>query len=216
MINIRNILIILLLIIILSFLVWFFFIKREKYNLKIYTESDTKSDTKYNGVVLFDIDGTLSTGIENEKVVQYFIDRNYVVGISTAGAMYFPGNLLSFTWMPHNLYNWMEKHNFDTFNNVASGILCGKYNPEAFEHNNERNDLDIYNMFGWRKGLTLAKTAEKYGITDPTKMYLLDNDPSYLKGISIYNPKFNLICAGKPCGKTNMGMHTILPKLLLN
>lgn len=170
----------------------------------LYLKKD--SGKEYKGIVLFDIDGTLSTGLQNEKVVQYFIDRKYAVGISTAGAMYHPSNLLEFAWMPMNLYNWMEQHNFNTFNNVGSGILCGQYKPEAF---NERNDLDLYNMLGWRKGLTLSKTSELYGITDPKKMILLDNDPSYIKGLSLYNPNFNVICAGKPCSDNHMSMSTI-------
>jgi hypothetical protein len=181
----------------------------------LYLKKDSGKDTynhpKYKGIVLFDIDGTLSTGLQNEKVVQYFIDRKYAVGISTAGAMYHPNNLLEFAWMPMNLYNWMEQHNFNTFNNVGSGILCGQYNPEAFNNSNERNDLDLYNMLGWRKGLTLAKTAELYDITDPKKMILLDNDPSYIKGLSLYNSNFNVICAGKPCSDNHMSMYTISP-----
>lgn len=193
----------------LLLLCWFLFKKQEKYPI-------IENKFKYKGIVLFDIDGTLTTGFENEKVVQYFIDRNYVVGISTAGSMYHPDNLLNFSWMPKNLYYWMEKHNFDTFNNVMSGILCGEYNPEAFNDNIRRNDLDIYNMLGWRKGLTLEMTAKKYGISNPKEMFLLDNDPSYLRGLSLYNPYFNLICAGKPCSKYHMGMHSILPYIEYN
>lgn len=176
-----------------------------------YNKRDKFNGPQYKGIVLFDIDGTLTTGLENEKVVQYFIDRKYAVGISTAGAMYHPSNLMSFNWMPKNLYQWMEKHNFNTFNNVGSYILCGVYNPEAFNAIEERNDLDLYNMLGWRKGLTLSKTAQLYGITNPKKMILLDNDPSYIRGLSLYNPKFNIICAGKPCSNNHMGLHTIAP-----
>ena len=179
---------------------------------KIYrSKRDNFVAPSYNGIVLFDIDGTLTTGFENEKVVQYFLDRNYAVGISTAGSIYHPSNLMDFPWMPKNLYDWMEKHSFNTFNNVGSYILCGVYNPEAFNNINERNDLDLYNMLGWRKGLTLMSTAQLYGITDPRKMILLDNDPSYIRGLRLYNPKFNIICAGKPCSQNHMGMHTILP-----
>lgn len=176
-----------------------------------YNKRDKFTGPKYKGIVLFDIDGTLTSGLENEKVVQYFIDRNYAVGISTAGAMYHPENLMSFQWMPKNLYQWMKKHNFNTFNNVGSYILCGVYNPEAFNDIGERNDLDLYNILGWRKGLTLSKTAQLYGITNPEKMILLDNDPSYIRGLTLYNPKFNIICAGKPCSNNHMGMHTIIP-----
>ena len=100
----------------------------------------------------------------------------------------------------------MNKHNFDTFNNVVSGILCGKYNPGAFNNN---INLDIYTILGWKKGLTLEKSAEKYGILDPTKMFMFDNDSSYLNGLSMYNPQFNLVCAGKPCDINNMSMNTI-------
>ena len=164
----------------------------------------------YNGLIIFDIDGTLTTGIDNYEVVQYFLDKNYAVGISTSGAIYHPRNLLSFSWMPINLYIFMENHNFDTFNNVTAGILCGKYNPSAYVSN---PNLDIYKNKGWLKGISLEITGRRYGLP-PEKIFLFDNDPNYLNGCFLYNNRFNLVCAGKPCGKENLSIYNVLNPIL--
>ena len=68
---------------------------------------------------------------------KYFIDRKYAVGISTAGAMYHPSNLMSFNWMPKNLYQWMEKHNFNTFNKFSFFVFTYKsiLQPQTFTSN---------------------------------------------------------------------------------
>ena len=81
-------------------------------------ESYEESDSQFKGMCLFDIDDTLTTGTENEKVVQLCIDSGYAVGISTANPFYTPQTVRFFKWMPSNLYNFMLEHNFDTFNNV--------------------------------------------------------------------------------------------------
>ena len=161
----------------------------------------------YNGLVLFDIDGTLTTGTENESVVQYFLDRGYAVGISTAGAMYNPKNIMNFPWMPKNLWFFMVRNNFDTFNNVMSNILCGKFDPSTYNAN--MDNVSISNILGWKKGLSMKKTAEIYNITNPKQIILLDNDPDYISGVKYYNPNFSVICAGKPCSNENLSMKTI-------
>lgn len=165
-----------------------------------------KRPYNFESLVLFDIDGTLNTGIENDEVVQFFLDRNYAVGISTANPSYHPRNLMSFDWMPANLYMFMANHNFNTFNNVGSNILCGEYNPEMYNYD---LNTDMYTSIGVRKGISLGETAYKYGITDPKKCFLFDNDPAYLHGCFLYNNQFNLVCAGRPCGKENMSTNTI-------
>ena len=166
----------------------------------------------YNGLVLFDIDGTLSDGIENYEVVQYFLDRNYAVGISTAGKIYTTDNIKNYNWMPENLYNFMLKHNFNTFNNVSSNIICGKYNSDIFNIKKNIDNIDnidnIYEKIGYLKGITLYETAKIYKITN-NKIFLLDNDPNYIKGINIYNNKYKNICAGKPCSNNNLSLKTL-------
>ena len=83
----------------------------------------------FKGLILFDIDGTLTTGIENEKVVDMCIKKGYAVGICTAGSMYKMENLKSFNWMPYNLWDFIRQHDDVTFNNVASNIIAGKKRP---------------------------------------------------------------------------------------
>ena len=61
---------------------------------------------KYKGLVLFDIDDTLTTGLDNYNVVQYCIDEGWAVGICTAGSIYNMDNLKKYPynrWMPSNL-----------------------------------------------------------------------------------------------------------------
>ena len=169
-------------------------------NYKIINPPKEEPQPKYKGLCLFDIDGTLTTGYDNEKSVDICLKAGYAVGISTAGSLYHPDNLLSFSWMPKNLYNWMKEHNFDTFNNVASDILAGEYNPEGYAHIKNRYRGHI--IWGLLKGHSLTTTAAKYNITDDTQMILFDNDPGFLQGLRKYNKNFNLVCAGDPCGDT--------------
>ena len=169
------------------------FRKKDKYiSTEIFPERNN-----FRGICLFDIDGTLTDGLDNENVVQECIDAGYAVGISTAGSMYKTTNLKYFPWMPRNLYDFMEKRNFDTFNNVNDHVLCGKNSM------NEYDNLfvpDGVSVWGIRKALALEKTAKNLGITEPNKMIMFDNDPGYLDGMRLVNPGFTLICAGQPCG----------------
>ena len=155
----------------------------------------------YKGLCLFDIDGTLSTGTENEKVVQYCLDRGYAVGIATAGSMYTPSNLTLYSWMPKNLYHFMEMNEFDTFNNVASGILTGRHNSAAYTQTLTRKPPEIF-WPGWLKGVALEKTGLHYGLSDPASLILFDNDPSFISGTKKYNSNFKVVCAGMPCNGT--------------
>ena len=155
---------------------------------------------KWKGICLFDIDGTLTTGINNSESIDLCIKAGYVVGISTAGAMYTPDKLLlSFDWMPKNLYNFMKHNDFKTFNNVASGIITGKYDSSAYQDiRNKFKNQHI--MWGLLKARSIIRTAKLYNIFDFNKMILFDNDPLFLKGLHIYNPEIRGICAGMPCG----------------
>ena len=174
-----------------------------------FSVSQISPQQKWKGVCLFDIDGTLTTGINNEESIELCINAGYAVGITTAGAMYTPDNLMSFDWMPKNLHIFMQNNGFNTFNNVASGIITGKYDSSEYQ--------DIINkfqgqhvMWGLLKAKSLINTAKLYNITDFNKMILFDNDPLFLKGLQMYHPDLKGICAGKPCGPC------MTPKLIRN
>jgi len=152
----------------------------------------------WNGLCLFDIDGTLTTGIDNEKSVELCLQAGYAVGITTSGAMYTPDNLMNFTWMPKNLYDFMEKHEFNTFNNVASNIITGKYDPSIYQDIRKRF-WGRHEMWGILKGKSLVVTANLYDINHKN-IVLFDNDPGFLDGLSMYNPDIKGVCAGNPCG----------------
>lgn len=154
----------------------------------------------YKGLCLFDIDGTLSAGVDNERVVQYCLDKGYAVGISTAGGMYHLLNLDSWPWMPGNLYDFMASRDFDTFNNVANGILSGSQNIPAFQSSMAGKPKHAF-WPGWLKGMVLQETGKRYGITNPKKLIMFDNDPNYLNGLRAHNPDYTLVCAGQPCGE---------------
>jgi len=158
----------------------------------------TPISPRFRGLCMFDIDGTLTTGRDNYNVVQACIDNGYAVGISTAGAMYHPGNLNTFQWMPSNLYNWMSLFGWVTFSNVGSLILMGKPNREIFIQTAQRAGVSMHN-WGWLKGLTMVHTAKSLGLP-PDSVILFDNDPGYIYGVKQFNPSLRVVCAGEPCG----------------
>jgi len=169
------------------------------------------TDVPYKGLCLFDIDGTLTTGRDNALSVDICLQAGYAVGISTAGPGYTPDNVKQFDWMPDNLYSFMRDRNFDTFNNVGSGILGGVYNPQAYKDIKDRFGGQ-HKVWGLMKGRSLEDTAMRYQIKDPKKMVLFDNDPGFLEGLGIYNPNFRLVCAGSPCGE-KMSPQTVMDAL---
>ena len=149
----------------------------------------------YKGICLFDVDDTLTLGTENYDVVQLCLDAGYAVGISTANPSYTPTTIKSKNWMPTNLYNFMVQNKFNTFNNVSTFYLNGKIQINEYI----KNQPSEYTI-GWRKGLSLISTAKLYGITDPNKMILFDDNRDYLKGILSYNNKVKAVCSGPDCG----------------
>ena len=97
--------------------------------------------------------------------------------------------------MPTNLYDFMARTQFNTFNNVSTFYLNGKIQKDAYI----KNQPSEY-VLGWRKGLSLVSTANLYGITDPKKMILFDDSRDFLKGILNYNNKVKAVCSGPGCG----------------
>ena len=91
----------------------------------------------------------------------------------------------------------MLQHQFDTFNNVSSFYLNGKIQKNVYQSHPPVRDI---NILGWRKGISLVLTANLYGITDPNKMILFDDNKGYLSGILSYNNKVKAICSGPDCG----------------
>ena len=163
-------------------------------------ETFLKKQTAFKGICLFDIDNTLTTGTENERVVDICLNAGYAVGISTANPSYNPHTIMFFKWMPKNLYNFMIEHDFDTFNNVSSLYLNGKINKTAYQKI-ESNLPENVNIYGWRKGFTLLETAKIYNIEDTSKMLLFDDDRGYIDGIKAFTGnRVKVICSGDDCG----------------
>jgi len=176
-------------------------------NSEEYNPILTSVKPEFEGLCLFDIDGTfnLNNANENELIVQYILGKNYAVGLCTAGAIYHPGNVLNYPWMPINLYNFMEGRNFDTFSNVGSGMLCGKDGRQEYNkilHKEHKN-------WGHKKGLALEATHKILGITDPRKVIMFDNDPEFIAGIQEHNPNFKVICVGEPCQGGSLNLDKI-------
>lgn len=167
------------------------------YKLETYLEQKPK----FNGICLFDVDDTLTTGTENEKVVDICLKAGYAVGISTANSLYTPYTIQFFQWMPKNLYDFMVQHNFDTFNNVSSLYLNGKINKSAYDKVDTNFPVKSPTLYGWRKGFSLVSTANLYGITDMSKMILFDDNRNYIEGIKAFTDnKAMVICSGHDCG----------------
>ena len=174
----------------------------DKFKESIYPEYK-----KYKGLCLFDVDGTLTSCSreENELAVEQCLKAGYAVGINTAGAVYTTDNIIGYdNWMPRNLYNFMEKHNFDTFNNVASKLLQGCLNEKAYRDASKKCSKNM--LPGYLKGFALEKTAHAYGITDPSKMIIFDDLEWFIQGIKQYNDKLVCVCAGLDCGR-RMGQY---------
>ena len=152
--------------------------------------------SEYKGLVFFDIDGTLAVdGQDNESIVQACIDYGFAVGICTAGRVYTMQNLLSYHWMPRNLYDFIRKHNDITFSNVASGVLMGKLNPNAYSILPNQHP-------GYLKGFAMIETGKAIGITKPESIILCDDQESYLQNALNYNPQLNVVCVnGENCYK---------------
>jgi len=159
----------------------------------------TIQSTRFKGLVLFDVDGTLTTGTNNEEIVEMCINDGWAVGICTAGYIYNMDNLLNFSWMPKNLHNFIKQYGNVTFNNTASGFLLGKLNREAYEKVDMALPPNI-NIMGFRKGFALTHTGHALGITDPKFLVLCDDMNSFIKGALTFNPGIQIVCSGADCG----------------
>lgn len=158
------------------------------------------------GLCMFDLDGTLSDGIENSRVVQACIDNGYEVGIVTAGGRYTIDTLSDYPWIPKNLLERMKQTGFITFNNVVRNILAGRERVDAYTKIDAQLPAGI-NIYGWRKGLACTGTADLLGITG--KIIVFDDLPLYLNGIKSYNPNIHTVCAGFECGGSALSMSTL-------
>ena len=185
------------------------FLTKDSYNTQNQgTTPERGRSENFKGLCLFDIDGTLTTGHDNSKSVDICLKNGWAVGISTAGAMYKPENLLSFSWMPPNLFEFMKKYNWVTFNNVAAGIYAGKYkNQPNLDHMGHKKwgILKGYSLLDSAKYLNLEKGKEK--------LILFDNDPLFLQGLS-YQKDLIGICAGYPCSKQNVLNPNLVNKVI--
>ena len=146
---------------------------------------------KYNGLVLFDIDGTLTPNSANYNflIVQTCIDKNFAVGICTANNRYSMENLLTFDWMPTNLYNFICKERNITFNNVGSQVLMGKTGKKYYSKL-------LHQHPGYLKGFALEKTANILGITNHNCMILCDDDQTYIEYALKYKSNINIVNCG--------------------
>lgn len=177
------------------------FIKNNQTNntnlsLNITTNNNTK---KFKGLALFDIDDTLTTGINNQEIVQYFIDNEWAVGICTANAYYTMENIMKFPWMPENLYNFIKQYNNITFNNVGAEIFLGQKNKNIANALFDKTPTG-YDVFGFKKGYALEKTAQAIGINNPKCMILFDDLTPFIKAVHAYNPNLITVCSGANCG----------------
>lgn len=178
-------------------------LKWYKRNYNLIKTSDDKNSKKFKGLVLFDIDGTLTTGKNNEAVVQLCIDNDWAVGICTAGSIYSMENLLNYDWMPRNLYDFIVEHNNITFNNVSSEYLMGKLNKDAYTHLHKYMPIILRYwypfVYGFRKGFALTETAKALGIENGS-LILCDDLRIFIEGALTYNNNIKIVCAGEDCG----------------
>jgi len=168
---------IIFLLLIIPFLIFYIFAKKRDFK-------------KYNGLVLFDIDGTLTPNSANYNflLVQTCINENFAVGICTANRRYSMKNILTFDWMPINLYNFISKQKNITFNNVSNQVLMGETTEQYFKLLNQHP--------GYLKGFALEKTANTLGIINPSCMILCDDDNGYIEYALKYKSDINIVNCG--------------------
>ena len=179
----------------MSILFVFLFLVIIPFLIVLFENNKDNFSNNYKGLVLFDIDGTLTSNSaqNNYSIVQACIDNSFAVGICTAGSVYSMENILSYNWMPKNLYDFIVKEDKITFNNVGSKILMGKPNQLSYSN--------LYNQHpGFLKGFALEKTANALGITNPKRMILCDDDIGFIEHFLRYNPNLTVVCSGVSCG----------------
>ena len=81
--NLKEILIIILIAILVIIPSYLLFSHKESY-------LNEKSNKLYEGLILFDIDGTLTVNSkeQNYEIVDYCLNKNFAVGVTTAGSIY--------------------------------------------------------------------------------------------------------------------------------
>lgn len=175
--------------------------KKQYTDIPQQNEMFTKHQKKFNGLVLFDVDGTLTTGKNNEEVVQLCLDKGWAVGICTAGRIYSMDNLLTYEWMPKNLYEFIKMNDNITFNNVASGILAGKLDIQNYNSVYAKTPYGI-DKWGYLKGFALKYTGNLLGILDSSRLILCDDLKVFMSSALMYDPDLIMICSGSDCGGT--------------
>jgi hypothetical protein len=171
----------------------------------LYTLSKTKehyTKPKYKGLVLFDIDGTLTTGKENYAVVKYCIDNNYAVGISTAGGIYNMKNLQHYKWMPKNLLTFIKNNKNVTFNNVRSGYLAGEYNPDIYSKIYRKFNSYTLEQYGYAKGLSMYHTMKALKLSKESKLILCDDLKEFIEGYLMFDKTYQYVYCGDNNGLT--------------
>jgi hypothetical protein len=181
---------------------------------------------KPKGLVLFDIDGTLTpdtSGRKNALVVEACLRRNFAVGVCTAGAVYTMDNLGTYSWMPELLYRFMMEHDGVTFNNVASGYVAGKLDKEAYHAIDTALTSESLpwttrweytgRRIGYKKGYALVQTAIALGLSEPQELFICDDEKTFLEGVKLYDDKLQTICCGKSCGEQSLTLHKVVESL---
>tara|TARA_Y100000389_G_scaffold99454_1_gene96190 strand:- start:1537 stop:2223 length:687 start_codon:yes stop_codon:yes gene_type:complete len=181
---------------------------------------------KLQGLVLFDIDGTLTpdrSGKNNALVVEACLKRNFAVGVCTAGAVYTMSNLQTYSWMPEILYRFIKEHDSITFNNIASGYVAGKLNKKAYRFIDTVLDSEPLpfrtgweytgRRIGYKKGYALSQTASALGLSEPQDLFICDDEKTFLEGVKLYNNKLQTICCGQSCGEKSLTLHNVIKSL---
>lgn len=150
-----------------------------------------RSSSEYQGLVLFDVDGTLTSGRENTAVVTLFLRRGWAVGIATAGSLYTPTNIHQFDWMPSNLLAFLQATQFRTFHNVAASppLLHGRPSSYAEADRSCPPQVDGY---GFRKGHAMVRTANLLDIP-LSRTLLCDDLIPFVAAVKAYHPQLQTI-----------------------
>lgn len=151
------------------------------------------NEKKYQGIVFFDIDDTLTNTTENtDELVKFCLENNYKVGIITASnrpkTYVCNGNKknnVNSPWMSDVLCDYMSKNKYSTYNTLS--LTNGEdVNLPYFGSNKE------YKRYGRQKGWQMIESARKNNI-DPSNSYLFDDNIEVLNSAREVNPVGNFI-----------------------
>jgi hypothetical protein len=165
---------------------------KQSKTVKINSSDAVEINHTTNGIVYFDVDGTLTSVIDNHnKLVEECIDMGYLYGIITASNrtlwdVCVSPNKSAVRWMPDGLCKDSTLYN-------SRSLVAGSSNfPIGYPYGESQ---------GYIKGWLMDYGRNLKDSTIPDRnVVLFDDDPDFISGVKRFNPNFTVQCVGSRCG----------------